>query len=62
MGATEKTELIINGAFFAQRLTGVQRFAYETLKRLATDPELKIVVAVPENAVIPEMFKEIMLK
>lgn len=54
MGATEKTELIINGAFFVQRLTGVQRFAYETLKRLATDPELKIVVAVPENAVIPE--------
>ena len=40
-------KIIIDGRFLQQRLTGVQRFAVENLKRLAKRSDLSIIVAVP---------------
>lgn len=47
-------ELIVDGKFLAQKLTGVQRYALETLRRLSLSDDLKITVAMPKNASVPE--------
>lgn len=47
-------ELIVDGKFLAQRITGVQRFSREVLRELSLFDNLKITVAMPENATVPE--------
>lgn len=47
-------ELIYNGKFLTQKLTGVQRVALEVLRELAAMEDLKITVAMPCDATPPE--------
>ena len=42
-------EILIDGSFLGKKITGVQRFNWETLRRLAQIPDLKIYVAVPRD-------------
>lgn len=41
--------ILIDGSFIGKKLTGVQRFNWETLKELALIPDLKITVAVSKD-------------
>lgn len=52
---SESVGLILNGRFFAQNMTGVQRAGLELLKAFAEMPELKITVALPPEAEMPEL-------
>ena len=47
-------KLFINGKFLSQRVTGVQRFAYETLKELVKICDVELIVLVPNDTTIPE--------
>lgn len=42
-------KILIDGSFVAKKVTGVQRFNWEILKRLVTIPDLKIYLAISEN-------------
>ena len=50
-------KLIINGKFLSQRITGVQRYASETLRCFLDRDDLEIVVIVPSNAAIPDYIR-----
>ena len=47
-------ELIINGRFYAQRLTGVQRVGKEIVRYLSQREDVKVIVALPPDANVPE--------
>lgn len=47
-------ELVINGKFLSQKITGVQRFSLEVLRKLSHMDNLKITVAMPKEAEIPQ--------
>lgn len=49
-------EIIINGKFLSQKITGVQRYSIEILKTLSENKDLKIIVALPKNVAIPNNF------
>ncbi|WP_255295252.1 glycosyltransferase family 1 protein [Bacillus sp. AFS037270] len=42
-------EIFINGRFLTQKITGVQRFALEIIKRINQYTECKVIVLVPKN-------------
>ena len=45
-------KLVINGKFLSQKITGVQRFSLEVLRKLSQNNNLQITVAMPKNAEI----------
>lgn len=47
-------ELIVDGKFLAQKMTGVQRYALEVLRRLSDFEDLNVTVVMPKNGKIPE--------
>ena len=47
-------ELIINGRIYAQRLTGVQRVGKEIVRYLSQREDVKVIVALPPDANVPE--------
>lgn len=47
-------ELLFNGKFLAQPLTGVQRFSLEVLQELSAYENLKITVVMPKDGTIPD--------
>ncbi len=46
-------EIIVNGKFLSQNITGVQRFSLEVLRHLSQYDDLSVRVAMPCDAVIP---------
>lgn len=48
-----KNKLIVDGRFISQRLTGVQRTAWEILKCLDNYKDIETIVALPANAEVP---------
>lgn len=49
----EQKQLIINGRFLTEQLTGVQRTAWEIVKVLSKNKQLKIILAMPCNGIVP---------
>ncbi len=47
-------QLVINGKFLSQKITGVQRVAREVLKEISKFDDIKIIVAMPKTATIPD--------
>ncbi len=46
-------EIVIDGKFLSQKVTGVQRYAREILRELSLKDDLKITVAMPKDAEAP---------
>lgn len=55
-------ELYINGRFLTQRMTGVQRFAMEIVKRIAKYSKHKIIILVPTDYSGDHAFKNVEIK
>ncbi|WP_141431119.1 glycosyltransferase family 1 protein [Bacillus sp. 03113] len=55
-------EVFINGRFLTQRLTGVQRFANEIIKRLDQQTNIKFTILVPADFQEKSYFKNIKIK
>jgi glycosyltransferase involved in cell wall biosynthesis len=47
--ARARTPVVVNGRFLTQEVSGVQRYAYEVTKRLASMPDLEVRVAAPRG-------------
>ena len=47
-------ELIINGRFYAQNLTGVQRVGKEIVRYLSEMEDVRVIVALPPDAVVSD--------
>lgn len=50
----DSKEIIVDGRFFTQKLTGVQRVGFELLKAFAEIESLKVIVALPPNAAVEQ--------